>query len=188
MSPYEENAQAARQVDNAGGTPCAAIPPPELRNELLVRSSFRRRQKLRHHRSTLPLLARRRAAPANAGCGLGVPAGLCKAYRLGRLAVCSAESGCPLTRAAQGSRESKLLRQRTALHLGRVFSQHTSPSSSWRAESRTGLVALGSAPPPRARCLRPVSVPVSLLMGLFAPRRLSLPSTPDGSLPPLSGC
>jgi hypothetical protein len=121
-------------------------------------------------------------------CGLGVPAVLCKAYRLGRLAVCSAESGCPLTRAAQGSRESKLLRQRTALHLGRVFSQHTSPSSSWRAESRAGLVALGSALPPRARCLRPVSVPVSLLMGLFAPRRLSLPSTPDGSLPPLSGC
>jgi len=72
--------------------------------------------------------------------------------------------------------------------MGSAFSQHTPPSSWWKAESRAGLVALWRALPPRARGLRPVSVPGSLLIGLFAPRRLTLPSTPDGSLPHFAEC
>src|SRR2546421_12156851 len=60
------------------------------------------------------------------------------------------KADCTLTRAAPGSKESKLWRQRMALHMGSAFSQHTFPSAWWRAEARAGLIARGGALPPRA--------------------------------------
>jgi hypothetical protein len=69
--------------------------------------------------------------------------------------------------------------------LDKIFLPHLAPRSSRQAKSRAGVLALLRALPARARCRRPVLLPASFI-GCFAPRRLSLPSTPDGSPSPCS--
>jgi len=68
--------------------------------------------------------------------------------------------------------------------LDKIFLRHLAPCSSWPAQSRAGLLAVWPALPARARGRRPALLPASFFIGRFAPRRLSLPSTPDGSPPP----
>ena len=70
--------------------------------------------------------------------------------------------------------------------MGRGCCQQTSLSSLWTAVFRTRAGALRRVLWSRSRCLPAVPTPVSLVIGLFAPRRLSLPSTSDGSLPHIS--
>jgi hypothetical protein len=66
--------------------------------------------------------------------------------------------------------------------MGRECCQHTSLRSLWTAVFRTRAGALRRVLWSRSRCLPAVPTPVFLIIGLFAPRRLSLPSTSDGSL------
>jgi len=60
-----------------------------------------------------------------------------------------------------------------------IFLRHQAPRFSPQAESHVSVLALGNTLPARPRCRGPVLV--SCFIGRFAPRRLSLPSTPDGS-------
>ena len=70
--------------------------------------------------------------------------------------------------------------------MGRDCGQHTSLSSLWTAGFRTRADTLRRRLWSRSRCLLAMPTPVSLGISLFTPRRLSLPSTSDGSLPHIS--
>ena len=96
----------------------------------------------------------------------------------------STASGGVLTRIAPGSKESRLWPEKAVPHMRRVLSRHRAPRFARQDESHVGVLALGGTLPARARCRGPVPLPISFFIGRFAPRRLSLPSTPDGSPPP----